>query len=336
MKLKQAIKDVIEMKDMTQETAYTVATDIMSGHVTDAQLASLLTALTIKGESIDEITGFVLAMREKATPVECGSRNIIDTCGTGGDAKGTFNISTISAFVAAGAGCHVAKHGNRSVSSNCGSADLLENMDINIDLQPEKMAECIDKIGIGFLFAPALHQAMKHAVGPRRQIGIRTIFNILGPLTNPAGTKRQLLGVFKKELTEPIARVLGKLGCKHCMVVHGEDGLDEITTTGRTYISEYKKGKVNNYFIQPENFGFRKSSIEDIMGGNIQDNVRIAHSILEGADGFKREIVLLNAGAAIYVGGRAGSIEEGIKMAENSIDTGKAIERYLMLKELTN
>lgn len=335
MKISEAIKKVIELKSLSQQEAFEVAIEIMSGDTTGAQIGSLLTALRIKGETIDEITGFVRAMREKVTPIECSSKDLLDTCGTGGDSSGTFNISTISAFVAAGTGCRVAKHGNRSVSSKCGSADLLKALGVNIEITPERMARCIDEVGIGFLFAPILHKAMKYAIGPRREIGVRTIFNILGPLTNPAGARRQLLGLFSDELTEPIANVLKNLGSEHCIVVHGEDGLDEITITGKTFVKELHNGVVESYSIEPEDFGIQRSTIDNIKGGDINDNVRIALDVLNGGKGPKRDIVVFNAGAAIYVGGKAASLAEGIELAKESIDSRKAIERLQLLDEMT-
>ncbi len=334
MNIRDAIKHVIEMKDLKEQAAYEVAIDIMSGETTDSQIAALLTAMKIKGETVDEITGFVKAMREKVTRLNCGSEYLIDTCGTGGDKTGTFNISTISAFIAAGAGCRVAKHGNRSVSSKCGSADLLEEMGINIKNTPEIMEKSINEEGIGFLFAPTLHKAMKYAIGPRREIGIRTIFNILGPLTNPAGAKRQLLGVFNKELMASITYVLKNLCAEHCLIVHGEDGLDEITTTGKTFVSELNNGTVNEYEVIPYDFNLKPVTIDDIKGGSAKYNAKIAFDILKGMKGPKRDITVFNAGAAIYVSGKANSLSEGIELAKESIDSGKALEKFKRLKEM--
>jgi anthranilate phosphoribosyltransferase len=334
MNIREAIKYVIEMKDLKEHEAYEVAIDIMSGETTDSQIAALLTALKIKGETVDEITGFVKAMREKVTRLNCGSEYLIDTCGTGGDKTGTFNISTISAFIAAGAGCRVAKHGNRSVSSKCGSADLLEEMGINIKNTPEIMEKSVNEEGIGFLFAPTLHKAMKYAIGPRREIGIRTIFNILGPLTNPAGAKRQLLGVFNKELMASITYVLKNLCAEHCLIVHGEDGLDEITTTGKTFVSELNNGIVNEYEVIPYDFNLKSVTIDDIKGGSAKYNAKIAFDILKGRKGPKRDITVFNAGAAIYVSGKANSLSEGIELAKESIDSGKALEKFKRLKEM--
>jgi anthranilate phosphoribosyltransferase len=334
MNVKETIKKVVEKEDLDRDETYKVAISIMSGEATDAQIASLITALRMKGETVDEITGFVKAMREKVTKINAPEEYLIDTCGTGGDGAGTFNISTISALVAAGAGCRVAKHGNRSVSSKCGSADLLKELGINIENKPEKVEECIEKAGVGFLFAPLLHPAMKYAIGPRREMGIRTIFNILGPLTNPAGTKRQLLGVYTKELTTPIANVLANLDSIHCMIVHGEDGLDEITTTGKTFVSELKDGKVKEYTISPEDFGMIKRKPEDLKGGTPQANAEITLNLLKGGTGGKREITILNSGAAIYISGKAGSLVEGIEKAKESIDSGEALKKLEALREI--
>jgi anthranilate phosphoribosyltransferase len=335
MNVKEAIRKVIVKKDISKKNAYEIALSIMNGEATDAQIATLITALRMKGETVDEITGFVKAMRDKVTKIKAPKKYLIDTCGTGGDGAGTFNISTISAIVAAGAGCVVAKHGNRSVSSQCGSADLLKELGIKIDLKPARVEKCIKEAGVGFLFAPLLHPAMKHAIGPRREMGVRTIFNILGPLTNPAGAKRQLLGVYSKELTTPIANVLANLKSIHCMVVHGEDGLDEITTTGKTYVSELKNGKVTEYTISPEDFGMTRRIPEDLKGGTPEINAKIALNLLRGGTGGKREITVLNSGAAIYVAGKAKSLAEGIEKAKESIDSGKALEKLEKLRDIS-
>lgn len=332
MNIKEAIRKAIEKENINQEDAYKVALSIMNGEATDAQIGSLITALRMKGETVDEITGFVKAMRDKVTRIKAPEEYLIDTCGTGGDGTGTFNISTISAIVAAGAGCSVAKHGNRSVSSQCGSADLLKELGVNIENTPDKVEMCIEKAGVGFLFAPLLHPAMKYAIGPRREMGVRTIFNILGPLTNPAGAKRQLLGVYSKALTTPIANVLANLDSIHCMVVHGEDGLDEITTTGKTYVSELKNGEIKEYTISPEDFGMIKRSPEDLKGGTPETNAKIALNLLEGGTGGKREITILNSGAAIYVAGKAENLSDGIDKAKESIDSGEALKRLEKLK----
>jgi anthranilate phosphoribosyltransferase len=335
MEMKDAIGKVVQSQDLSEQEAFASAQTIMRGGATDAQIAALLVGLRLKGETQDEITGFAKAMRAEATPVPCKRDRLVDTCGTGGDKSGTFNVSTVSAFVAAGAGCAVAKHGNRSISSRCGSADLLAQFGVNIDAPPETAGRCVDENGVGFLFAPALHKAMKYAIGPRREIGIRTIFNTLGPLTNPAGAKRQLLGVFDGELTEMLAGVLNQLGSEHVLVVHGDDGLDEITLTGPTRVAELKDGVVSTYRIQPEDFGFKRAPLEAVRGGDPAVNAAIALDVLSGAKGAARDMVLINAGAVVYVGGRAGSIREGIRMAEESIDSGRAKEKLDTLKRMS-
>jgi len=336
MTIQEAIQKTIDGSSLSQEEARKVATEIMEGQATDAQIAGLLVSLRLKGETIDEITGFAKTMREKVTWIPCKAQDIVDTCGTGGDGYGTFNISTLSAVVAAGAGCPIAKHGNRSVSSLCGSADVLKALGVNLEITPEKAGECIDKNAIGFLFAPLLHKAMKYAIGPRRELGVRTIFNILGPLTNPAGANRQLLGVFHSDLTEPIAHVLKNLGSEHVMVVHGEDGMDEITLTSKTHVSELKDGNVKTYMLDPESFGLKRASSDDLKGGDADQNAAIVTGILQGEKGARRDLVILNAGAVIYVGGKAPSIEAGMKLAEEAIDSGVALEKLEMLKKMTN
>jgi anthranilate phosphoribosyltransferase len=336
MDVKEAIGRVIDFKNLTQDEAFAAALEIMSGHATDAQIAAFLISLRLKGETIDEITGFARAMRQKAASVSCNAEALVDTCGTGGDRSGTFNVSTLSGFVAAGAGCRVAKHGNRSVSSLCGSADLFTELGVKIDIPLRQVSRCIEENGIGFLFAPMHHQAMKHAIGPRREIGVRTIFNILGPLTNPAGAKRQLIGVFDGELTEPLARVLDQLGSEHVLVVHGEDGLDEITLTAKTKVSELVRGQIKNFTLDPEDFGLKKAGLEDIQGGGPARNARIALDVLGGKKGPPRDMVLLNAGAAIYLSGKAVSIGDGIGLAAESIDSGRAFDKLQVLKRMSH
>lgn len=336
MTCKQAIQIVIDKIDLDQEQAYEVATHIMDGQATPAQISALLTGLRMKGETLDEIIGFVKAMREHSTPVICQRPDVIDTCGTGGDGFHTFNISTVSALVAAAAGCGVAKHGNRSVSSTCGSADVLEGLGIRIDLSPPRVARCIDRIGIGFLFAPLLHKAMKHAIGPRREIGVRTIFNVLGPLTNPAGARRQLIGVFSRELTHPIAQVLAALGSEHAMVVHGHDGLDEITITGPTFVSELRNGKVKDYTLLPEEYGVTCASLGEIQVNTIEESVISARVVLENKDGPEKDVVVLNAGAAMYVSGKAASLKQGVVKARTAIESGQALRCLQNLQKETN
>jgi anthranilate phosphoribosyltransferase len=286
---------------------------------------------------VDEITGCAEKMREHAINIYPHQKDVVDTCGTGGDVSGTFNISTVSAFVAAGAGVPIAKHGNRSVSSKCGSADVLEALGVKIDIDPKKVEECISQVGIGFIFAPNFHKAMRFAMPSRREIGIRTVFNILGPLTNPARASAQVLGVFDPDLTEMMAKVLGNLGVKHALIVHGMDGLDEISISERTKVSHLQNGKVDNYFIRPEDLKIHKAKKEDILGGTINENTKIAINILTGEEkGAKRSVVLLNAAAAVFVGGKAKDIKEGIKLAAGSIDSGAAKRKLDEMIEFTN
>ncbi len=336
--IKEAIVEVVEKNDLTQDEIKLVVEEIMSGQAKPAQIASFLTALRIKGETVEEITGACLIMRKHVRRVKIPEdiENMIDTCGTGGDESFTFNISTISSFVIAGCGLVVAKHGNRSVSSKCGSADLLEALGVNIEADMERAEECLEKIGIGFLYAPMLHPAMKFATPIRREIGIRTIFNILGPLTNPCFAKYQLLGVYSEDLTEKLARVLENLGSVCCLVVHGLDGLDEITTTDKTKVSELKNGKVTTYFIDPGELGIKKANPEELKAGGLDKNKEIALEVLKGKPGPHRDIVVLNSAAALYAGEKAGDIKEGIKLAEESIDSKKALEKLELLKECTN
>lgn len=329
--IREAIARVVEGQHLTMEEMTLTMEEITSGLATPAQIASLITALRLKGETVEEITAAARVMRDKAVPIEVARGPdvpvLVDTCGTGGDQIHTFNISTATAFVVAGAGVRVAKHGNRSVSSSSGSADVCEALGINLDLSPEEVACSVDEHGIGFLFAPALHGTMKHAIGPRREIGIRTIFNILGPLTNPAGAEVQILGVFRKDLPGVMAEVLGKLGCRRAMVVHGEDGMDEITTTGSSHVAEWQDGRVRQYTVHPEDFGIPVGTIDEIRGGNAEENARIILELFEGKKGGKRDIVLLNAGAALHAAGSADTIEKGIELARQAIDDGKAMER---------
>lgn len=334
MKVKEAIQKVVEGVDLLEEEAYEVMQEVMRGEATPAQIAGLITALRMKGETVEEITGFARAMRDNALKVEV-SGTVVDTCGTGGDMAGTFNISTAVAFVVAGAGAKVAKHGNRSVSSRCGSADLMEALGIRIDLTPELVRDCIEGIGIGFIFAPLFHPAMKHAMGPRRELGIRTVFNILGPLTNPARVKAQILGVGSPNLTEKIALALWKLGVDRAFVVHGMDGLDELSITGRSLISELRYGNIETYEVDPEMFGIRRASPRDIVGGTPEENANIMIGILRGEKGPRRDVVLLNAAPALVAAGMAGSIEEGIRIAAESIDSGAAMGKLEALRDMT-
>ena len=309
--MQEAISKLIEKKDLTLEEAKSVMDEIMSGKATDAQIAGFLIALRLKGETIDEITACAKVMREKASRIKPKNHSqLIDVVGTGGDKSGTFNISTVASFVVAGSGIPVAKHGNKGVSSKCGSADVLTALGIKIDLEPKKVEQCINEVGIGYMFAPKFHGAMKYAIGPRKELGVRTIFNILGPLTNPAEAPYELMGVFDESLVTPLAEVLGKLGCEHALVVHG-NGLDEITIEAQTKIAEYKDGHVSTYEIKPTDFGIKLASLNEIKGGSPEDNAKITLDVLNGKEkGAKRNVVLLNAGAAIYVAGKAASIKK--------------------------
>lgn len=334
--IKDAIRQVVEGENLTQEEAVAAMTEIMDGEATPAQISCLITALRMKGETVDEITGFVRVMREKSIKVTSARKPLIDTCGTGGDKLKTFNISTASAFVVAGAGIAVAKHGNRAASSKCGSADVLEALGIKFPLPTKLVGRCIDECGIGFMFAPALHPAMKHAIGPRREIGIRTVFNILGPMTNPAQAEYQVIGVFAPHLCELMASVLANLGTKRAMVVHGVDGIDEIATFGRTIVSDVADGKVSTSEIGPSDFGLKAASPEALAAEETpEENARALLSVLSGEAGPRRDIVLVNAGAAIFVAGRAGSIAEGIAVAAQSIDSGAALAALENLRKFT-
>ncbi len=335
--MKEAIKKLVEGKDLTRQEAALAMDTIMQGNATPSQIAAFITALRMKGETVDEITGCAEKMREHAINIYPRQKDVVDTCGTGGDVSGTFNISTVSAFVAAGAGVPIAKHGNRSVSSKCGSADVLEALGVKIDIEPKRVEECISQVGIGFIFAPNFHKAMRFAMPSRKEIGIRTVFNILGPLTNPAKASAQVLGVFNADLTEMLAKVLGNLGVKHALVVHGMDGLDEISISDKTKVSHLRDGKVDNYFIKPEDLKIHKAKKEDILGGTINQNMEIAVNILSGEEkGAKRDAVLLNAAAAIFVGGKAKELKEGIKLAAESIDSGAAKRKLDEMIEFTN
>ncbi|MEW6601104.1 MAG: anthranilate phosphoribosyltransferase [Nitrospirota bacterium] len=333
--IKEAIKSAVEGKDLSEEQMTAAMRDIMEGKATDAQIGAFLTALRMKGETVEEITGAAKVMREKVSAIKAPALTV-DTCGTGGDMSRTFNISTTTAIVTAACGVPVAKHGNRSVSSSCGSADVLEALGIKIDLTPEKVEKCLAQTGFGFMFAPLFHPAMKFAIGPRREMGIRTIFNILGPLTNPAGAERQVLGVFSDKLTEPMARVLGNLGVKHAFVVHGEDGLDEITNTDRTRVTELKNGSIDTYFISPEDFNFKKAGKGDLAGGTAQDNAAIVTAILKGEKGPKRDIVLMNAAAALVAGERAKDFQEAVKLAVQALDSGAALKKLEEVKKVSS
>ncbi len=333
--IKEAIASVVKGSDLPESEMTAVMEEIMTGGASPAQIGSFITALRMKGETVDEITGAARVMRAKVTKVACPP-DAVDTCGTGGDESMTFNISTASAFVAAGTGLVVAKHGNRSVSSKSGSADVLKALGVNIEAEVSRVEECLKEAGIGFLFAPMLHGAMKYAAPVRREIGIRSIFNILGPLTNPAGAKNQIIGVYDPPLTDLVAKVLFNLGSNHAFIVRGEDGLDEITLTCETKITELKGSSIRSYHIKPEDFGFTRCSPGELKGGDPEENARIIMDVLKGENGPRREIVLLNSAAAITAGGRAKTLEEGIAVARGSIDTGSALKKLEELRGITN
>ncbi len=333
--IKDAIRLLIEGTNLSEEEMTGAMRDIMDGQATDAQIASFLTALRIKGETVEEITGAAKVMREKATRIKA-PKYTVDTCGTGGDMSHTFNISTTAALVVAACGVPVAKHGNRSVSSRSGSADVLEALGVKIDLEPKKVEECLEATGFGFMFAPLFHPAMKYAIGPRKEMGIRTVFNILGPLTNPAEAERQVLGVFSDALTETIAEVLANLGAVHAFIVHGEDGLDEITNTEKTKISELKDGRTDTYFITPEDLGFARAKREDLLGGTAEENAKITIDILQGKKGPKRDIVIMNSAAALITGDRAKSFTEAVEKAIHAIDSGAASKKLEEIKIVSN
>lgn len=330
MDIQKAIDVLSRFGHLQQEEAEAVMNQIMTGGATQAQIGAYLMALRMKGETQSEIVGSAKAMRANAhqVPTTTSTDVLLDTCGTGGDKSGTFNISTTVAFVAAGAGLKIAKHGNRAASSKCGSADVLAQMGVNLDLTPEQVGKCVDDVGIGFLFAAKLHPAMKNAIGPRREIAVRTIFNILGPLTNPAGARRQLMGVFTSDLTPMLAHVLGDLGSLSALVVSGYGNLDELTTTGPNTVSQLKNGSVTTYEFDPEDYGFRGAHISELLGDDAPANAAILRGILSGdVRDAKRDVVLLNAGAALMAGGLTDSLSQGIELAAAVIDEGKALDR---------
>ena len=344
--ISEAVKTLVEHRDLTRIEAAAAMEAIMSGAATNAQIAAFLTALRMKGETVEELIGFAQVMRQKAVRVRTRSHEaagltgtdrdmLIDTCGTGGDASGTFNVSTATAFVVAGAGLKVAKHGNRSNSSMCGSADVVETLGVSLELTPQQVARCVDEVGIGFLYAPLLHTAMKHVMAARREIGIRTVFNLLGPLTNPASANAQVIGVAAAALTEPIARVLAELGTLRAFVVHGADGLDEISNTGESRLSEVREGMVRSFTVKPEDFGLPRATITDLQGGDRQQNAQIIRDVLGGAEGARRDIVLMNAAAALVAGARARDLKEGVELAARSIDSGAARARLEKLVEFS-
>lgn len=336
MTMQAAIKAVTENRDLTAVEMTETMRLIMTGEATPAQVGGFLIGLRMKGETIDEIAAAAGVMRELASKVEVNKDHLVDTCGTGGDSSGSFNISTASAIVVAAAGGKVAKHGNRSISSKSGSADVLETAGVNLEISPEKVAQCVNEIGVGFMFAPLHHSAMKHAIGPRREMAVRTIFNVLGPLTNPAGAPNQVLGVFSKQLVEPLAHVLQRLGSEHVLVVHAEDGMDEISIASPTFVAELNEGKVSTYTVQPEDFGMKRADLEQIRAKDSVHSLEIIKGVFDNTDGSAKDIVCLNAGAAIYVAGLTDSIADGIKKAQDVIASGLASEKLTALIAKTN
>ncbi len=336
--IRETIRKVTERRDLTADEAAQAMEEIMTGEATPAQIAAFIVALRMKGETTEEVSGCARVMRAKARAIACAPARweTVDTCGTGGDARGTFNISTVSALVAAGAGVTVAKHGNRAVSSHSGSADVLKQLGVNIEATPETVERCLAEARIGFLFAPLLHGAMKFAIGPRREIGVRTVFNLLGPLTNPAGARCQVIGVYDKSLPPLLAGVLRNLGSLRCLVAHGDDGLDEITTTGRTLVAELRDGAVRTYEISPGDFGLPTARLTDLVVHSVEESAAAARSVLGGERGPKRDIVLLNAGAAIAVSGAAKDLSEGIGRAAEAIDSGAARAALERLTAVSN
>lgn len=324
MNIQSAIKSVIARQDLSQQDMITVMNQIMTGECTPAQIGGFLVGMRMKGETVDEITAAATVMRKLSTQVKVDVTHLVDTCGTGGDASGSFNISTASAIVTAATGAHVAKHGNRSVSGATGSADVLEAAGVNLDITPEQVGECISEIGVGFMFAQKHHSAMRHAIGPRKEMAVRTIFNVLGPLTNPASAPNQLIGVFDKALIEPLARVLGQLGSRHLMVVHSADGMDEVSVSATTHIAELKHGEIKTYSVSPSDFGFALSDIASLKVETVEQSLAMIQSVLANTPGSARDIVCTNAGAAIYVSGIADSWQAGVQMAQAVIADGKA------------
>jgi anthranilate phosphoribosyltransferase len=328
-----AIKRAVDGRHLGRDEMHEVFAQVMDGKASDVQKSALLVALRMKGETADEITGAALAMRERVTPLDVDRRTLVDTCGTGGDGRGTFNISTLAAIVAAAAGANVAKHGNRAVSSACGSADVLSALGVNIDLDAAQMSEVLRRAGIAFLFAPKLHPAMSAVAAVRRELGLRTIFNVLGPLTNPAFAKRQVLGVFAARLVETVANVLNALGSEHALVVHSHDGLDEISVSAPTRVCEVRGGEVRSYEIAPEEIGLNTHSLDELAGGDANANAAIARNVLDGEGGARRDVIAANAGAALYVAGIANTIRDGVALAKDAIASGAAREKLRQLAE---
>ncbi len=332
--IREAIQTLVSGKSLSMEEAASVMEEIMGGEVTPAQFGAFVTALRLKGETVDEIAGLAKVMRAKAVRVMVADP-VIDVVGTGGDGLNTFNISTVTAFVVAGAGLKVAKHGNRAASSQCGAADVLEALGVKFDLTAEQVQQCIEKVGMGFMFAPAFHPAMKYAAAPRREIGIRTVFNILGPLTNPAGARAYLLGIADGSLVEKLALVLRGLGCNHALVVHGEDGLDEITITGKTQVCELKDSRIESYSVSPEDFGLPRASLDSLRGGTADKNAILLRNILAGAVGPQRDVVLMNAAAALVAGDRVETLQQGVDLAREALDSDRAIDKLEQLIKFT-
>ena len=336
MDMQQAIRAVIERRDLSRDEMQAVMRTIMTGEATPAQIGGFLVGLRMKGETIDEITAAAQVMRELATRVAVSGEHVVDIVGTGGDGAHTFNISTASCFVVAAAGGKVAKHGNRSVSSKSGSADVLEAAGVDLDITPEQVAHCVNEIGVGFMFAPKHHGAMKHAIGPRREMGVRTIFNVLGPLTNPAGAPNQVLGVFSRDLVEPLAQVLANLGSRHVLVVHSEDGMDEISIGAPTFIAELKDGAVRSYTVTPEDFGLARGDVAALRVENAEQSLEVIKGVLENKPGPARDIVALNAGAALYVAGLAETLAAGVTKAAGILASGEARLKLDALAAVTN
>ena len=336
MDIATAIANVVERRDLSAGDMEAVMRSIMTGQATPAQIGGFLVGLRMKGETVDEIAAAAKVMRELATRVDVGGPHLVDTCGTGGDGASTFNISTASAIVTAAAGGRVAKHGNRSVSSSSGSADVLEAAGVKLDLTPEQVAACIDQVGVGFLFAPQHHSAMKHAIGPRKEMRVRTLFNLLGPLTNPAGAPNQVLGVFSPDWVEPLAQVLKQLGSEHVLVVHAEDGLDEISIAAPTRVAELNNGDISVYTVTPEDFGLQRADLSAIAVENAEQSLAMIEAVFADQPGPARDIVRLNAGAAIYAAGLAPSLADGVALAAAVISSGKARQTHQSLIDVSN
>ena len=332
--IREAIEKLIRGADLTQEEAAQVMEEIMTGEATPAQFGAFVIGLRLKGETVDEMTGLAAVMRDKSLKVDFSGPSV-DTCGTGGDDLGTFNISTAAAFVVAGAGIAVAKHGNRAMTSKSGSADVLEKQGVKIDLGPEGVKRCMEEVGIGFMFAPRFHPAMKFAVQPRREIGVRTVFNILGPLTNPAGAQAQVLGVPTDSVGEKMVQVLQRLGSERAIVVHAEDGLDEISLNSNTSVWELAAGDIRHYTISPDDLGLAPAALQSLAGGSVDENAEIMTDVLRGASGPRRDVVVANAAGGIVAGGKAADLREGVQVAQQSIDSGRALEKLELLKEVS-